>query len=157
MLRRRKVTLTVSGVLLAAFAVGAYAEPVPYAELTPGPTFDTLGSYNGTPLITITGHQTYSSPGQLRMVTVGVSDEGYQMPLGTAIIGWFDKNEAIVPKETIYPPNTTQQQSDEQNTLEFSDSQTEAIDAALSALGIKPTGTETVVAAVNESDPAANK
>jgi Lon-like protease len=155
--RRRTVTLTLSGVLLAAFGLGAYLQPVPYAEMTPGPTFDTLGSYQGTPLITISGHQTYSTHGQLRMVTVGVSNQDYQMPLGTALLGWLNTDQAIVPKETIYPPNTTQQQSDQQNAIEFSDSQDSAITAALGSLGIKPTGTEVVVAAVTSGAPADGK
>jgi PDZ domain-containing protein len=155
--RRRTVTLTLSGVLLAAFGLGVYFQPVPYAEMTPGPTFDTLGSYQGTPLITVSGHPTFPTHGQLRMVTVGVSNQDYQMPLGTAILGWLNTDQAIVPKETIYPPNTTQQQSDQQNAIEFSDSQNSAISAALSSLGIKPDGTEVVVAAVNAGAPADGK
>jgi PDZ domain-containing protein len=155
--RRRTVTLAVSGVLLAAFGVGVYLQPVPYAEMTPGPTFDTLGSYQGTPLITISGHQTYKTDGQLRMVTVGVSSQDYQMPLGTALIGWLSSGEAIVPKETIYPPGTTQQESDQQNAVEFTDSQDAAITAALGALGIKPNGSEVVVASVSSGSPADGK
>jgi Lon-like protease len=155
--RRRTVTLTVSGVLLAGFAAGALFQPVPYAELTPGPTFNVLGSQDGTPLITITGRATYPTTGQLRMVTVGVSDESYQMPLGEAIAGWLTKNEAIVPKDTIYPAGETQQQSDAENTQEMTDSQDSAVTAALAALDIKPTGSEVVVASVNEGSPAAGK
>jgi Lon-like protease len=155
--RRRTVTLTVSGVLLAGFAAGALFQPVPYAELTPGPTFNVLGSQDGTQLITITGRTTYPTTGQLRMVTVGVSDESYQMPLGEAIAGWLTKNEAIVPKDTIYPSGETQQQSDAENTEEMSDSQDLAITAALAALDIKPTGSEVVVASVNDGSPAAGK
>lgn len=155
--RRRTVTLAVSGILLTAFALGAYLAPVPYAEMTPGPTFDTLGSYQGTPLITISGHQTYPTRGQLRMVTVGVSSQDYQMSLATALSGWLSTDEAIVPKETIYPPGQTQQQSDTQNAAEFTDSQNAAITAALAALGIGPTGSEVVIAAVTAGTPADGK
>ena len=152
--RRRTVTLAVSGVLLAAFGVGVYLQPVPYAELTPGPTFDTLGSYQGTPLITITGHQTYTTHGELRMVTVGESGQDYQMPLGTALIGWLSSDQVILPKETIYPPGTTQQQSDQQNAVDFTDSQDSAITAALNVLGVKPNGSEVVIASVTSGTPA---
>ncbi len=155
--RRRTVTLVVSGALLAAFGVGVYLQPVPYAEMTPGPTFDTLGSYQGTQLITISGHQTYKTSGQLRMVTVGVSSQDYQMPLGTALIGWLSSDQAIVPKETIYPPGTTQQQSDQENAVAFTDSQDAAITAALAALGIKPTGSEVVIASITAGTPAEDK
>jgi PDZ domain-containing protein len=159
--RRRAVTLAVSGTLLAGFAAAALFQPVPYAELTPGPTFNVLGTQDGTanstPLITITGTKTYPTTGQLRMVTVGVSEESYQMPLGEAIAGWLSSDQAIVPKETIYPAGQTQQQSDAQNTQEMTDSQDSAITAALSALDIKPTGSEVVVASVNDGSPASGK
>ena len=155
--RRRAVTLTVSGVLLAGFAAGALFQPVPYAELTPGPTFNVLGSQDGTPLITITGRTTYPTAGQLRMVTVGVSDESYQMPLGEAIAGWLSSSEAIVPKATIYPAGQTQQQSDAENTQEMTDSQDSAVTAALAALNIKPTGSDVVIASVDDGSPAAGK
>jgi Lon-like protease len=155
--RRRITTLTVSGVLLAAFLLTALFMPVPYAEMTPGPTFNVLGTYNNTPLVTITGHKTYPTTGELRMVTVGVTDESYNMPLGTALLGWLNTSEAIVPKETIYPPNTTQQQSDATNEQEFTDSQDEAVTAALAALNIKPTGTDVEIAQVEDGSPADNK
>jgi PDZ domain-containing protein len=159
--RRRAVTLAVSGTLLAGFAAGALFQPVPYAELTPGPTFNVLGTQdgtaNGTPLITITGTKTYPTTGQLRMVTVGVSEESYQMPLGEAIAGWLSSDQAIVPKETIYPAGQTQQQSDAQNTQEMTDSQDSAVTAALAALNIKPTGSEVVIASVTDGGPAAGK
>ncbi|MGH6657023.1 MAG: YlbL family protein [Actinocrinis sp.] len=152
--RRRTVTLTLSGVLLAAFGAGAYAQSVPYTEMTPGPTFDTLGSYQGTPLITISGTPTYKTAGELRMVTVGVSSEDYRMPLGTAIADWLNSGRAIVPKETIYPPNTTQQQSEQQNAVEFTDSQDSAITAALAQLGVKPNGSEIIVGSVLSGSPS---
>lgn len=159
--RRRAVTLAVSGTLLAGFAAGALLQSVPYAELSPGPTFNVLGTQdgaaNGTPLITITGTKTYPTTGQLRMVTVGVSEESYEMPLGEAIAGWLNSDEAIVPKETIYPPGQTQQQSDAENTQEMTDSQDSAITAALAALDIKPTGSEVVVASVTDGGPASGK
>jgi PDZ domain-containing protein len=155
--RRRTVTLAVSAALLAAFGVGVYLQPVPYAEMTPGPTFDTLGSYQGTPLITISRHPTYHTDGQLRMVTVSVSSQDYQMQLGTALVGWLSSDEAIVPKETVYPPGTTEQENNQQNAVEFTDSQDAAITAALSALGVKPTGSEIVVAAVVSASPADGK
>ena len=157
MLRRRTITLSVSAVLLIGFGAGAYLQPVPYAQETPGPTFNVLGSYENTPLITVTGHPTYPTTGQLRMVTVGVSDESYQMPIGAAIAGWLSSQQSILPKEVVYPPNTTQQQSDTQNAVEFTDSQNQAVTAALGALGIKPTGIASEVAAVTPGSPADGK
>ena len=157
MLRRRTLTLSLSGILLVGFGAGTLLQPVPYAQETPGPTFDVLGSYQSTPLITITGHETSVTTGQLRMVTVGVSSESYQMPIYAAIAGWLSPSQSILPKEVIYPPNTTQQQSDTQNAVEFTDSQNQAVSAALGALGIKPSGVATEVAAITPGSPADGK
>lgn len=157
MLRRRTLTLSASAFLLVGFGVGAFLQPVPYAQETPGPTFDVLGSYQGTPLITVSGHPTYPTTGELRMVTVSVSNESFQMRIGTAIQGWFSDQQTILPKELIYPPDTTQQQSDAQNAQEFTDSQNEAVSAALGALGIKPTGATSEVASVDDGSPADGK
>ena len=50
------------------------------------------------------------------MVTVGVSARATGCRSATPLIGWLNTDEAIVPKETIYPPGPTEQQSDQQNT-----------------------------------------
>jgi Lon-like protease len=105
---------------------------VPYVELGPGPTWNTLGTDNGKQLIAISGGSTSDSQGQLRMVTVGVVD---QISLWQAIQGWLSPNDAVVPREVIYPPDQTQQQIDQQNQEDFKDSQSSAETAALRELG----------------------
>ena len=42
---RRPLTLTLTGVSTAALVAVAFLVPTPYAEMSPGPTYDTLGSY----------------------------------------------------------------------------------------------------------------
>jgi PDZ domain-containing protein len=120
-------------VVLVALVLGSFVGiKVPYVELGPGPTWNTLGTTGGKQLIAISGGSTSSSQGQLRMVTVGVED---QISLWQAIQGWLDPSDAVVPREVIYPPDQTQQQVDQQNQEDFKDSQSSAETAALRKLG----------------------
>jgi PDZ domain-containing protein len=110
----------------------AFAVKVPYVELGPGPTVDTLGTSDGHQVIAVDGAQTAKSAGQVWMVTVSVTSD---LTLAEAIKGWIAGDEAVVPRELVYPPDRTQQQVDQQNAQEFKDSQTSAETAALRKLG----------------------
>lgn len=149
---RRVVTMVVAAVLLALFAVVGLRVEVPYAALGPGPTFNTLGSVNGTKVITVTDgqghHRDAKTSGQLRLVTVGVRDH---LDLLTALRGWFDGSVAVVPLEEIIPPNKTEQQVDKENTREFAQSQDAAQAAALGELHYPQ---QIVVSKVADSSPS---
>ncbi len=63
---------------------------LPLLVTSPGPTFNTLGEIDGTPMITIPGTTTYPTEGSLDMTTVserGGSSGGVY--LGEAMLGWF--------------------------------------------------------------------
>jgi len=105
---------------------------VPYVALTPGPTWNTLGTDHNKDVIQISGGDVSTSKGQLRMVTVGVQDH---ITLWEAIQGWLSGDDAVVPREVIYPPDESQQQVDQENQKEFASSQNAAITAALRELG----------------------
>jgi len=106
--------------------------PVPYVELGPGPTENTLGSHDGKPIITIDGRAETASAGQLRLTTVNVRDN---LTLLDAVRGWFSGNSAVVPRELVYPPDKTEKQVDEENANSFKESQTSAETVALRKLG----------------------
>jgi PDZ domain-containing protein len=136
-MRRRGVTLLVGAVVLAILIFGSFwGVKVPYVQLGPGPTWDTLktdnGKTSGKQIIQITGGSVSTSKGDLRMVTVGVVD---QLSLWDAIHGWLDPSDAVVPREVIYPPDQTTQQVDQQNKQDFQNSESSAEIAALRALG----------------------
>ncbi|HEX5497073.1 MAG TPA: PDZ domain-containing protein [Mycobacteriales bacterium] len=132
---RRALTMSVGAALIVALAVIGVFIPVPYAALGPGPTFDTLGSVDGTKVITVTDKagkpENTRTSGQLRLVTVGVRDH---LDLLSALRGWFDGSVAVVPREEIFPPDESQQQVDKENTQEFVQSQDAAQAAALGEL-----------------------
>ncbi len=129
---RRGATLLIGTVLLAILALGATQLPVPYAILGPGPTVNTVGKYQGKSVITVTGKPTSTSKGHLNLTTVSVTDN---VTLFQAMRGWFDRRYAVVPRETVFPPDQTDKQVDAQNLEEFKVSQNSAELAALRELG----------------------
>lgn len=164
-MQRRALTLTLSGVSVALLTASAFLIPAPYAEMSPGPTYDTLGSYSAgdgqpaKPVIEITGTQTHShdNGGQLRMVTVEVSNADYKPNAVEVLSGWLSNDHIVVPRTVIYPEGQTAQQANEQNAVMFDDSQDQAITAALATQGIKPTKTDVVVFSVSPGSPADGK
>jgi len=125
---RRFSTLIAGFVLLVALVTLAVVAPVPYVELVPGPTFNTLGASDGKQVITISGASTSTSAGQLRMLTVGEIDK---MTAYDVVRGWFSHSSAVLPREVIFPPGESQQQINQQSTDQFKQSQTSAVTAAL--------------------------
>jgi PDZ domain-containing protein len=131
-MRRRGVTVILGAVITALLAIGVMALPLPYVVLKPGPTVNTLGSDNGKEVIQVTKAATSTSAGQLRLTTVSVQPK---VELVWAIQGWLSKEQAVVPRALIYPPNQTEQQVEQQNQQEFKTSQTSAETVALRELG----------------------
>jgi Lon-like protease len=148
---RRVVTLVTGAVLLLALLVGGSQLPVPYAELGPGPTLDTLGvDQSGQEIIQLTGRTEDETSGHLNLTTVSVRD---RLDLLGALRGWLDPERSVVPREEIFPPGQTQQQTDEKNTRDFVTSQNSAELAALAYLH----QTEVVISAVEADSPSAGK
>jgi len=143
-MRRRGITVLLGAIVVAVLLGGIVAAPVPYVVLGPGPTVDTLGKNENKEVIQITGTSTSSSAGQLRLTTVGVQPD---TDLLSAIWAWFDDDEAVVPRELIYPPNETEEQVEQRNAEDFKQSQTSAETAALRELGYPVQVTVTKVVA----------
>ena len=151
---RRGITLLVGTILVVALGVAAtYRVQVPYVALTPGPTWNTLGTDQNKALIQVTdgsnqpvtGQQT---TGQLRLVTVGLEDK---LTLLDAIRGWLSSSDAVVPREVEFPPKESQQQVDQENQAQFKSSEDAAIMSALRLLGYP---VKVVVTAVTAGLPA---
>jgi Lon-like protease len=148
-MRRRGVTVILGALITALLAIGVMAVPLPYVVLKPGPTVNTLGSDNGKEVIQVTNANTSTSTGQLRLTTVGVQPD---VELVWAIRGWFSNEQAVVPRELIYPPNRTEKQVEQQNAEEFQTSQSAAERVALRKLGYP---VQTYVTAVTADGPSA--
>lgn len=149
---RRTLTLLLAGVLTVALTAAAAFIRVPYVALGPGPTFNTLGTEDGRPILDISGRPTYPTDGHLDLTTVGVQSE---LTLAQALRGWFESDEAVVPRDVVYPPDQSQQQTDQMNVQEMKQSQDLAVTAAARTLGL-PTAT-VLVAQVPAGSPSAGK
>ena len=98
----RRTTVLVTGtVLLLLFGVLGAVLPVPYVAQVPGPTYNTLGDINGTPIITVTGREPNDTSGNLNLTTVGIPQGS--LNLVRAVQGWFDSEVTVVPREQVYP------------------------------------------------------
>jgi Lon-like protease len=150
---RRTVTLLTSTLVLIALLCVGVLLPVPYSEMSPGPTVNTLSDNDGQPVLQISGHRTYPTSGHLNMTTVRVTGSDYTMNLVEAVTGWLSHDDSVVPHDTLYPKGQTAQQADQQNAEEFSESQDSAKVAALKELHL-PVGSSVVVGAVVKDSPA---
>lgn len=150
--RRTATLLTSTLLLIGALCVGLLMK-VPYSELSPGPTVNTLGQHEGEPVLSVEEQETYDTSGHLNMTTVRVTGVDYEMNLLEAMYGWFADDAAVVPYETMYPDDVSADQVEQQNAEEFSASQESAKVAALRELGYE-IPTQTIVASVIEDAPA---
>lgn len=147
-MNRRILTLMVALVPVVAFGVLLAAVTVPYVSMGPGPTYDTLGHYDGKQVVEIVGTETQSTTGHLNMTTVAQRDG---LTLGQALALWFSGRQQLVPRDIVYPPGKTREEIDENNTADFKKSEDSAEFAALSYLKYP---TAVTVAAVNDPGPA---
>jgi Lon-like protease len=156
-LSRRTATLACAGFLVALLSAVAALLPVPYVALSPGPTTNTLGSVDGSALISIKGHRTYADTGHLNLTTVSVlGGPSQRMDILTALHGWLDATIAVIPEEEVYPKGQTAQQSEQESNDEMRDSQESATTAALRSLKI-PVTTHVSVNSIAPDSPAGGK
>jgi Lon-like protease len=152
---RRSLTLVIALVAtLVAIAV-AVLVPVPYVILEPGPTLNTLSQdSSGQPLISITGHKTYPTSGNLNMVTISYEGgPGVNVNVFQALRAWLDPSQAVVPESELFPPGQSAQQTEQQDTEQMASSQETATAAAFTELHI-PYQTQVVVMSTVPGLPA---
>ena len=102
---RRIAVLATGVVLLLAFGLVGTLLPVPYVAQVPGPTYNTLSTIDGAPIITVTGRERNDVSGNLNLTTVGVPQGA--LTLVGAVQGWFDSEVSVVPRASVYPPDQT--------------------------------------------------
>src|SRR3954453_19262990 len=153
---RRSIASVMVFCLAAALIAVAALLPVPYVTMNPGPTVNVLGRAGARPIIAVNGHRTYPTTGQMRLTTVSVTNPSATIRLGDALRAWFDRTEAVYPRDVIYPPDQSPQDAEQQSDVEMVSSQDTAIAAALTELGYHlPLQIE--VLAVTKGSPADGK
>jgi Lon-like protease len=153
---RRTATMLASALVFVVLLCAGVLIPTNYAEMSPGPTVNTLGDAGGEPVLRISGRKTYPAKGHLNMTTVRVTGADYRMNLVEALYGWLAHDNVVVPHDTLYPDGQTEEQSTQENAEEFTQSQESAKVAALRQLDI-PVGRRVVVATVVKGTPAQDK
>ena len=139
--RRRKVGFTFLAATLAG-AIGLALIPAPYVIEMPGPVYDTLSTVqdsNGkdVSLISIDGADTYPTDGTLSLLTVYVGGSPDDHPSWLDVVSaWFRPDYAVIPMDLIYAPGTTHQDEVDASAIQMTNSQQEAVAAALTSLGI---------------------
>ncbi|GAA3046017.1 hypothetical protein GCM10020000_27250 [Streptomyces olivoverticillatus] len=149
---RRTATMLASLLMLIALLCAGVLIPVPYSEMSPGPTVNTLGEHGGEPVLQIAGHKTYPTTGHLNMTTVRVTGSQYRMNLVEAVYGWLAHDDLVVPHSTLYPDDKSPDELNQETAEEFSQSQESAKVAALKQLGI-PVGSRVIVSSVVKETP----
>jgi PDZ domain-containing protein len=162
---RRGLTFFLAALLVAGLAVLANVLPVPYVVFVPGPLTDTLhdvnvvgGPNNGqlVPVVSVSGARTYPVSGHLFLTTVGVvpGDCSSHPTLYQALKAWWNKTQAVEPQQVYCQPGESSKDLERQNAQEMTDSQQDAITAALLHLGYKPTTEQITVGSTTPGLPA---
>lgn len=130
------------------------ALPVPFVKQSPGPLFNTIGSFDDKPLIDISGVKTYEAEGALNLATVSERGGPFgSVLLGEAILAWLNPDVAVVPRAALYPEEISREQARTRNRVAFGNSQGNAVSAALSFLGL-PVRNSVVVSGLIEGGPS---
>ena len=124
--------------MFAALAVCSVL-PAPYVIESPGPVFNALGQApgsGGSDVVQISGARTYPASGRLDVLTVSVLGTPDQQPgWGDVVSAWLRPHSAVTPMEAVYTPGTTTKQTNTANDELMTQSQLDAVAAALRQLG----------------------
>ncbi|MBC2682071.1 YlbL family protein [Corynebacterium anserum] len=121
---------------------------VPYAAQGKGPTFNTLGDFEGRPVVEITGADEDKTTGHLNMTTVSVRTN---MTLAQALGRWLFTDDTLVPIEQVFPPGQSEDEVQEKNAAAFSTSES---NATLSAMNYLKRPVEPMVMDVSDKSAA---
>ncbi len=156
-LRRLRLVSYLGAASIVVILIVVALIPVPFVRLSPGPMYNTVGNASGVDLIKISGTRSYPTTGELDLVTVNERGGPFGgLTLPEALVGWLDSDDRVVPVDALYPPGTTAATAREENSLDFTTSQSSATAAALKHLDI-PVATKIVVGLVIEDGPAQGK
>lgn len=152
------IALLATFLAFLAIVVAGSLVRLPYAIVSPGPTFNALGDEDlggsSKPVIVIDGLPTYPTKGSLRFLTVVIKGgPGHPVDAWDLLGAWLDRSRAIYPVDQMFDPNASEKQVAEESAVEMEGSQQEAKAVALRAIGQK-VPTHVVVAQVLDSSRA---
>ncbi|MFC9291011.1 S16 family serine protease [Streptomyces sp. NPDC057052] len=140
--------------LVALLATVGFA-PLPFSVAQPGMTANVLGDNKGTPVITISGAPARDTTGQLRMTTIEATGPDAHVTLGEVIDGWFRTDQAVMPRDSVYPAGDSTKEIERYNTEQMEKSQDTATEAALRYLDRTDDGIEVTLRLADVGGPSA--
>ncbi|MGW4021246.1 YlbL family protein [Streptomyces sp. NPDC005009] len=132
-LTRPQALAVLAAPVVALLATAAFA-PLPFSVAQPGMTADVLGENKGTQVITITGAPVRETSGQLRMTTIEATSPDTRVDLPDVIDSWFSTDQAVMPRDSVYPSGDSVEEIEQYNREQMKESQDEATQAALNYL-----------------------
>ncbi|MFJ4617792.1 PDZ domain-containing protein [Streptomyces sp. NPDC088812] len=151
----RLQALAVCALPLVALLATAGLAPLPFSVAQPGMTADVLGENKGTPVITISGATPRETRGQLRMTTIEATGPDARISLEDVVDGWFRTDQAIMPRDSVYPSGDSTEEIERYNTEQMEESQDAATEAALRYLGRTDDGVEVTLRLADVGGPSA--
>jgi PDZ domain-containing protein len=150
---RKAGVMAATGLLSSLLIAVLTVLPAPYAIEEPGPTYDTLASKDGTPLVQIDGAPTYASTGELRLTTVSLSTGDKQVfTIGRVLEAFISPNSTVAPVERVYKSPEAQKQEAQQSADDWISSQEAATVSALEASGVVVPATLKVASILDTSN-----
>jgi PDZ domain-containing protein len=150
---RQTWTAFVAALVFVALAALMAAVPVPFVSWSPGRVQDTLGTVSGTPIIEISGVDSYPTTGRLDLTTVAITRADSRLTLPEAMLSYWLPSRDALPREAVYPPGKTAEQVDSEEAVSMETAQSDAVVAALRAAG-QPVTEMPVITSVTLGGPA---
>ncbi|MFE9772896.1 S16 family serine protease [Streptomyces sp. NPDC005931] len=153
-LTRPRALAVCAAPVVALLATAVFA-PLPFSVAQPGMTADVLGENKGTKVITISGAPTRQARGQLRMTTIEATSPDTRVSLPDVLDGWFRTDQAIMPRDAVYPSGDNTREIERYNQEQMKKSQDAATEAALGYLGLEDKDIEVALKLADVGGPSA--
>ncbi|MEU9243437.1 S16 family serine protease [Streptomyces shenzhenensis] len=151
----RLQAVAVCAVPVVALLGTAVFAPLPFSVAQPGMTANVLGDNKGTPVITVSGAPTRTTSGQLRMTTIEATGPDARVSLGDVISGWFRTDQAVMPRDSVYPSGNNVKEIEQHNAEQMEQSQDAAAQAALKYLGLSANHVKVTLRLADVGGPSA--
>ncbi|KUO01052.1 S16 family serine protease [Streptomyces caeruleatus] len=140
--------------VVALLATAAFA-PLPFSLTQPGLTANVLGENKGEPVITISGAPTRDTSGELRMTTIEATSPDTDVRFGDVIDAWFSTEQAVMPRDSVYPSGQSPREIEQYNTEQMKESQDAATEAALNYLDLNDKNVKVTLTLADVGGPSA--
>lgn len=140
---------------VAALLATAGLAPLPFSVAQPGMTANVLGENKGEQVITISGAPVRETTGQLRMTTIEATSPDTRVDLADVIDSWFSTDQAVMPRDSVYPSGDSVEEIEQYNRKQMKESQDEATRAALNHLNLQDEDIDVTLRLADVGGPSA--